>query len=389
MFFARLAPWVPHAVALSVLSCVLSCAAPQSVVSSRAAVRLANPVAAAPAPDNPRLQKGTNLGDALDAPTEGEWGVVLDAADFAAVKRAGFDHVRLPVRFNAHAAASAPFTVEPGFFARVDWAVDQALKNQLAIVVDFHHYEELTADPEAHRARFVAIWKQIAERYRGRPPAVAFELLNEPSDALTADRWNEILPEALAVVRATNPTRLVVVEGVFWASAKNLRDTLVVPDGDPNLVGSFHMYQPILFTHQGADWMGREYQTRGVVFPGPPASPIQPVDAAKAVDWVRHWFDRYNGEPAATNPSGPHVIAEQLDMARVWGDRHHLLVYMGEFGADDVADPASRATWTRTTRVEAERRGFGWAYWDDGGRFAALDRKTHEWLPYLKAALLE
>jgi endoglucanase len=275
------------------------------------------------------------------------------------------------------------------FFERVDWAIQQALGNGLAVVVDFHHYMDLMTDPDAHRERFLGIWKQIAERYRGQPDNVYFELLNEPNGALSADKWNALSAEALRLVRATNPTRGVVVEGVFWASAKNLRDTLAVPDGDPNLVGSFHMYQPILFTHQGAQWMGSEYQTRGVIFPGPPSLPLTPSDGAKAVQWVRHWFERYNVVIGADNPSGPAVIAEPLDMAKTWADRHHLPVYMGEFGADDVADPDSRARWTKTTRVEAERRGFGWAYWDDGGRFRALDRTTHEWVPYLKAALLE
>ncbi|MGD0674181.1 MAG: glycoside hydrolase family 5 protein [Polyangiaceae bacterium] len=337
----------------------------------------------------PHLMRGLNLGDALEAPTEGAWGVVLSAADFVAVAHAGFDHVRLPVRFNGHAAPTPPYPIDPLFLQRVDWAIDQALANGLAIVVDFHGYEELMGDPEAHRARFLAIWRQIAERCRSRPAGLAFELLNEPNGALTADTWNGILSDALRIVRATNPSRTVVIEGVFWASAKNLRDTLVVPDDDPNIVGSFHMYQPILFTHQGAEWMGREYQTHGVVFPGPPTTPIVPVESAIAVDWVRHWFARYNEEPAGRNPSGPQAITEQLDMARIWADRHHLPVYMGEFGADDIGDPRSRAVWTKTTRVEAERRGFGWAYWDDGGRFQALDRKTHEWVAYLKAALLD
>jgi endoglucanase len=336
-----------------------------------------------------RLNRGMNLGDALDAPSEGAWGVRLSATDFSAVKRAGFDHVRLPIRFNAHAGATSPYTVLPQFFERVDWAIHQALDSGLAIVLDFHHYEELMADPEAHRERFLGIWRQIAERYENQPGAVAFELLNEPCDALVASVWNEILADALKIVRATNPSRTVVVEGVFWASAKNLRDTLVVPDGDPNLVGSFHMYQPMLFTHQGADWMPGEYQTHGVLFPGPPETPIVPVDAASAVAWVRNWFDRYNREPADTNPCTVGAITEQLDMARTWGDRHHLPVYMGEFGADDVGDPTSRAAWTRATRVEAERRGFGWAYWDDGGRFRILDRATGQWVPFLKAALLE
>ncbi len=45
-------------------------------------------------------------------------------------------------------------------------------------------------DPAANRDRFVGLWKQVAERYRGQPDRVAFELLNEPNGALTADAWN-------------------------------------------------------------------------------------------------------------------------------------------------------------------------------------------------------
>ncbi len=337
----------------------------------------------------PLLRRGMNLGNALDAPSEGEWGVVLDASDFVSFKQAGFDHVRLPVRFNAHAGAAAPYEVDRAFFARVDWAIAQALANGLAVVVDFHHYMDLMSDPDGHRDRFLAIWKQIAERYKDQPQAVCFELLNEPNDKLTADKWNAILGDALRIVRTTNPTRTVVVEGVFWASAKNLRDTLVVPEGDANLVGSFHMYQPILCTHQGAPWMGPEYQTTGVVYPGPPAAALTPAPAASAVPWVRGWFDRYNHEPAATNPSGLSTVADELDTAQAWATRHRLPVYMGEFGSGDVADAASRARWTKATRTEAERRGFGWAYWDDGGSFKVYERPTRTWVTALKAALLE
>ncbi|MDP8999923.1 MAG: glycoside hydrolase family 5 protein [Myxococcota bacterium] len=334
----------------------------------------------------PALHRGINLGDALDAPREGEWGVVLDASDFVSVKQAGFDHVRLPVRFSGHAASSTTYAIDGDFFSRVDWAIDQALSNGLAIIVDFHHYGEMMEAPDEHRGRFVAMWKQIAERYKGRPEGVAFELLNEPSGKLTADKWNDTLEETLHVVRASNPTRTIIVEGVFWASAHNLRFTLKVPSDDPNLVGSFHMYQPILFTHQGASFMPAEFHTQGVLFPGPPPQPIAP--AASEVDWVRNWFKRYNELPADTNPSGEATIREELDLAQGFAERTHLPVYMGEFGAIDKADPKSREAWTRTTRGEAERRGFGWAYWDDGGSFKAYDRASRTWVPYLKSALL-
>lgn len=339
-------------------------------------------------PGKPRLARGMNLGNALEAPNEGDWGVVLDEADFPRIHDGGFDHVRLPVRFSGHAAADSPYAIDGAFMARVDWAVSHALAANLAVIVDLHHYEELMKDPDGQADRFVGLWKQVAEHYRNAPEAVCFELLNEPTGALTADKWNALLARTLATVRATNPTRTVIVEGVDWGSAKNLRDTLRVPD-DPAIVASFHMYQPMLFTHQGASWMGPEFQTTGVRFPGPPPEPLTPVSAAQdpGKEWVRDWFDRYNREPTATNPSGPSTIAEQLDMAAAFQRAHHVPVYMGEFGAIDHADTPSRVGWIRTTRVEAERRGFGWAYWDDGADFKVFDRSKGAWLPEVYAAL--
>ena len=384
LFTAAAGAGVPACVAPPSAPPATSPPAPVVAAVSSTAVAPARPIGAAP-----KLRRGMNLGNALDAPSEGEWGVVLDASDFVSFQQAGFDHVRLPVRFNAHAAASPPFTVDADFFARVDWAIDQATARGLAIVVDFHHYLELMKTPDEHRARFLAIWKQIAERYAGRPASVAFEILNEPNDQLTADKWNDILAEALRVVRASNPTRGIVVEGANWGSANNLGHTLKIPEGDPNLIGSFHTYQPMLFTHQGAAFMSAEYQTRGVVFPGPPSAPLQPSTVASSYEWVKKWFQRYDTLPSAENPSGPSTIAEELDLASLFAEKTRLPVYMGEFGCNDNADPKSREAWVREARTQAERHGFGWAYWDDGGSFKIYDRGARAFLPSMKAALLE
>src|SRR4051812_10881146 len=45
------------------------------------------------------LRRGINFGDAMDAPHEGDWGWTISASDFVAVREAGFDHVRVPMRF--------------------------------------------------------------------------------------------------------------------------------------------------------------------------------------------------------------------------------------------------------------------------------------------------
>jgi len=85
-----------------------------------------------------KLGRGINLGNALEAPKEGEWGVQLKAEYFPAIKKAGFATVRLPVRWSAHAQKEAPYTIDAKFAERVDWAVDQALANGLNIIVNVH-----------------------------------------------------------------------------------------------------------------------------------------------------------------------------------------------------------------------------------------------------------
>ncbi len=337
------------------------------------------------------LKRGMNFGDAMDAPNEGDWGWTISASDFQAVHAAGFDHVRVPMRISSHADVKPPYVIEKRFLHRMDWAVDQALSNDLGIIVDMHHYLPMMQAPKVHAERLVGLWRQIATHYRGMPRAVVYEVLNEPTDKLTAEVWNPILARVVAAIRAIDPDRLIIVEGAHWASAKDLRDTLQVPEGDPNLIASFHMYAPMYFTHQGFSWMEPWYQTRGVTFPGPPPVPVSPVAAADARPEGHEFFQRYNSEPAETNPGGPAAIIEQMEMAEAFAKRTGMRIYLGEFGAGVNGDVASRGRWVRTARMEAEKRGFGWGYWDFCRNFAAYAQLafTGKWIPEIKAALVE
>ena len=338
----------------------------------------------------PGFTKGINLGNCYDAPSEGAWGTVISEAHFQMAADAGMDHVRLPVRFGApdRTDSVSPYQIREEFFVKVDWAIDQALSRGLSIMVNVHHYDEMSQDPHAHKARLYSMWEQIAARYAARPPSVAFEILNEPNGALVSSILNEIHAEALRIIRKTNPTRLVFVDPYFWAAADRLSE-LEVPAADPNVIGQFHMYQPILFTHQGASWMDPWYQTAGVVFPAPPSKPLVPVTAAHNESWVRDWFNGYNTLPEATNPGGPSTVFTHFDHAARWVQKTGKRVYLGEFGAIDGADPQSRYNYVWLVRTEAERRGIGWAYWDDGGRFKAMDTRQGVWNESLRQALMQ
>lgn len=331
------------------------------------------------------LKRCVNLGNGLDAPSEGEWGVVLSEEHFSTAKAAGFDHVRLPVRFSAHADNQAPYAIDEEFFKRVDWALAQAQAQGLPVILDVHHYNELMDDPDGHSERLVALWQQIAKRYASQPETLIFELLNEPCKNLNPVKLNALHKRLITAVRQTNPTRIIMVDSYFWANTNYLR-TLELPQ-DPNLVAHFHMYQPILFTHQGAPWMDPEYGTTGVIFPGP-SKPIQPVEAALDVGWVRDWFKLYNSQPADKNPSGPKTIREEFDRASAFAQTSGLRVYLGEFGAISFADMPSRVRYLTAVREESERRNIAWCVWDDGGNFQLLKPKEKSWIPELRNALI-
>jgi aryl-phospho-beta-D-glucosidase BglC (GH1 family) len=304
----------------------------------------------------PAFGRGVNLGNALESPHEGDWGVVLKEEYFDRIKSAGFDAVRIPVCWPAHAADTPPYRIDPKFFDRVDWAIKQALQRRIVPIVNMHNYDGLVQDPDKHRARFLAMWQQIAEHYKNYPRALAFELFNEPFGQLTADEWNQLAAAAIKIIRRTNPTREIVVGPVAWNSIKELKN-LELPADDRHLVVTVHYYEPFHFTHQGASWVG-------------PESP----------KWLG---TKWTGTPAERQ-----AIEHDFDTAIAWAVKHHRPLWLGEFGAYSKADLASRARWTQFVAEAALKRKMGFAYWEFCAGFGIYDPVHHEWIEPLKDALL-
>jgi endoglucanase len=329
--------------------------------------------------------KGINLGNRLEAPNEGDWGGKILDTDLAFIASRGFNHVRIPIRFSGHAQASSPFTIDAAFFSRVDAILDQAAQAKLAVILDMHAYDALATSPSGERDRFLSLWSQIATRYRSRPDNVAFELLNEPNGQLDT-AWNDLVTAAVQTIRATNPRRLLVVDSVFWADPSRLSE-LRIPN-DANIMASIHFYEPKLFSFQGKSWMGAEYMTTGIIFPGPPASPVTPVAAATAASWAKSWFDAYNTQPAAINPSGPATIASQLAYITSYRSSSGRYVYNGGWGPQDGGEMASRARLVTLVRQECEKAAVGWAIWEDPNNMKLFDSTAKTWVTAIVDALL-
>jgi endoglucanase len=341
-----------------------------------------------------RLLQGINLGNRLDAPSEGAWGPVVRPQDLTQIAERGFDHVRLPVRFSAHAGNEAPYAIECAFLQRVDAVLELALSGGLSVVLDVHHYDELMDRPTEHASRFVALWQQLAQRYSGLPGQLAFDLLNEPRGALDA-QWNALARETLAAVRRSNPTRRVIINAPNWARFQSLaadtaetRVALELPSGDPSLMAGVHLYEPSLFCFQGVDFQGPAFGTRGLVFPGPPPGPVAPVAAALQDAAKAEWFRAYNSLPTRDNPLTERAIDELLDQAVQFREASGYDVYVGEWCHAWRADAESRAAYVSAIREGLERRQLGGAVWDTAGPSDLLNFTTGQWLEPLTSRVL-
>jgi endoglucanase len=332
------------------------------------------------------FMRGANLGNYLEAPKRQDWGIKVSAEEFAIMKREGFDHVRVPVRWSDYAGPAPEFTLSPEILARVDFVVTNALGAKLAVIINMHHFDAFTTDPEANTDEFVAIWRQVAGHYAKFTNTVAFELLNEPKDAAATLKMNAVYARTIAEIRQTNPQRTIFVGPGKWNQVDELKH-LVLPASDDNLIVTVHCYEPFYFTHQGATWAGADTKVKGIQFPGPPAQPLVPDPALKLNSWVVDWIHRYNTLPTQENPSSASAFTGKLELARAWSDYYGRPIHVGEFGCYTTADAESRARFYDAFRRACDKNKLGWAIWDWSAGFRYWDRAKNQPMPGMREAL--
>ena len=325
---------------------------------------------------NAALGRGINLGNTLDAPSEGAWGPKLMPYMFEVVAKEGFDSIRLPVRWSAHAELEAPYTIDAKFFERVDWAIAHTISRGLKIVVDMHHYgnddeEGMFDQPEKHHDRFLGLWEQIAEHHKDYPKELYLEILNEPRGALEP-LWNQYMTEAVEVIRKTNPGRTLVVGGGEWNKYYKLKD---VTFPDENIIATFHYYNPYCFTHGDQFWEP--------ICKTPDGS--DPKKAGSA-GWPVIW-PNLDKNPSSTEQTSRAKLESDMRDAAKWSKENNRPLYMGEFGATEGAVLSERADWTSSLVELADELGFSFAYWQFTSSMGAWDSYKLAFVPEMLTAL--
>ena len=313
---------------------------------------LAAPTLSAQTATEPKsLPVGTciNMGNSLEPEQEGSWGGSnINAADFERIAAAGFDTVRIPVRWHNKSQSQAPYTVDPEWMARVTQVVDQALAADLNVILNSHHFDPIHEDPAEVAAWHGGVWKQIADRFADYPEdRLWFELENEPHNEFDNDNLIATLAPAFAAVRASNPTRPVIYGGGNWSGIDSLA-TLPLPD-DANVYPTFHYYEPFDFTHQGAEWAGPDVPPPGRRY-------------GTAADRAR--------------------LTTDVAKIEAYIERTGLVPFMGETGAyDKHISTAERAQYHRAVFDAFAPTGMGICTWAYANTFPFYDQSAGRWVP--------
>jgi endoglucanase len=297
---------------------------------------------------NKRLGRGINLNGLLDN-NSGDKPIKPEYIKMIA--EAGFNSVRLPITWSVHSLKSAPYTIDPAFFNRVDSIVNLCLQNGLAVSIDIHYYPYINMDADStisfddNIKRYYLLWAQIAKHYKNFPPEVYFDLLNEPNLEMGAKLWNELIAKSVKLIRETNPARTILVGTPNLAQSWTI-GLLELPADDWNLIVQIHYYLPHLFTHQGLAYARAE--------------------SSIGMKW--------NVTPEEKKP-----IESDLKYCAKWGKAHFRPINLGEFGVNENADMASRARYITFVRELADKNDFSYHVWGFREIFRVFDESNGKW----------
>lgn len=273
----------------------------------------------------------------------------------------GMDHVRIPMDYNVLENADGSLSAEG--FDRIGRAVGWCTQRGMKVVLDLHKTAGYSFDADeneggffhsaAYQERFYRLWEGLAQRFND-PERIAFELLNEVTDASVIGEWNRIAAECIRRIRKIALRSLILV-GSYWNNSP-LAVKDLEPPADDRVVYNFHCYDPLNFTHQGASWVPQLNNDIRIPFDGAGIT--------------------------------PELFEEQFASAIRTAEERGAALYCGEYGVIEQVEPEDAVKWFRTIHEVFERHGIARSAWtyrqmNFGLSDARLDGVREELIRYL------
>jgi aryl-phospho-beta-D-glucosidase BglC (GH1 family) len=294
------------------------------------------------------------------------------ADDIRLIRRLGFDHIRLSVDAEPLLAWQQNRPNGLAFMGELDAIVKVALEQKLAVIIDLHpesRYKQTLLQGTEPVQRFATLWQAIASHFAPLDPElVFFEIMNEPEQQDTY-RWQGTEAFVAERIRSVAPNNTIIAAGAKWSGLDDLM--LMEPLAVPNVIYTFHDYEPFAFTHQGATWTDPAVQPlRDVPYPSTPENVAKNLQQESTLSG--RWFVEQYGLARWDSQR----VDDSMSFAERWSQMHHAPVYVGEFGVHrPYVDSAARAHWLKDMRVAMEKHHLGWAMWDYQDNFGAVTKK--------------
>lgn len=332
--------------------------------------------------NNFRIKRGTNLSHWLSQNNEdrGEARRLhIQEDDFARLDSLGFDFVRIPID-------EVQFWDEEGNKLPEAWdlltfALDQCGKHHLRAIVDLHiirsHYFNAVNEGAANtlftsdeaQQQLIDMWYQLSDALKGYSnDSVAYEFMNEPV-ADDHEQWNQLIAKVHKALREREPQRTLVIGSNRWQGYETMK-YLKVPEGDKNIVLSFHYYNPMLLTHYGAWWTPLAKYAGKVNYPG---VLVSKEDYEAAPDSIKKELEPYTKEEWNIDK-----IREQFKDAIAAAKKYNLQLFCGEWGVFEPVDRELAYKWTKDMLTVFDENDIAWTTWCYDADFGFWDQQKHD-----------
>ena len=333
--------------------------------------------------NNFRIKRGTNVSHWLSQSEErGEARLNhIQEDDFARLDSLGFDFVRLPID-------EVQFWDENGNKIPEAWelmtnAINWAEKHHLRTIVDLHiirsHYFNAVNEgnkdantlftSEKAQQELINMWYQLSDALKGYSvDSVAYEFMNEPV-ADDHEQWNQLIAKVHKALREREPRRTLVIGSNRWQGHETMK-FLKVPEGDKNIILSFHYYNPMILTHYGAWWTPIGKYTGKVNYPG---ILVSKEDYEAAPDSIKKELEQYTQVEWNINK-----IREQFKDAIEAAKKYDLQLFCGEWGVYEPVDRELAYKWTKDMLTVFDEFNIAWTTWCYDADFGFWDQKKHD-----------
>lgn len=263
-----------------------------------------------------------------------------DEADFACMKSMGIDVVRLPIHFDLLQKPKYTGRLSISTLEQIDKVVALAEKYQIYLVLDDHSYNEESSNPPSikdMREHLTSVWQQVAARYKNESQYIIYEIINEPPYT-SGNNWYKLQKEIVDLIRTYDKKHSIVVSCLDFSRIEKL--VQMKPLDDNNLIYAFHYYEPHLFTHQGATWMGPGFaEASGIPFP------YERSRFPKLKVPENTWFKQLVTEYPQTGTVK--YMENRVKKAVDWAAKYNVAIWCGECGIQARTQNPDRAAYNK------------------------------------------